>query len=57
MSFYALDGVLALVSGEMFSVAFHAWAFYGMLGGLKALNQLEARGAQEPVAVAIRPAA
>jgi len=57
MSFYALDALLALVSGEILSVAFHAWAFFGILRGLKALSQLAASEVQEPAAVALRQAA
>ena len=39
---YGLDGLLFVLVSDWLSIAFHAWAFFGVLSGLKATNQLAA---------------
>ena len=51
MILYALDGLLLALLTVWFSVAFHAFALFGLYGGLKALTDLR-KTASLPAAVA-----
>jgi hypothetical protein len=42
MILYALDGLLFLLAADFFSLAFHAFALFGIYGGFKACGQLKA---------------
>lgn len=41
MVLYALDGLIFLLVGDFFSIAFHGFALFCIFGGLKALKQLK----------------
>ena len=41
MVLYAIDGVILLLFKDFFGAAFHAWALFGIWGGLKSINELK----------------
>ena len=41
MILYLLDGILLLLFKDYLGAAFHAWALFGIWGGLKALTELK----------------
>ena len=41
MVLYAIDGVILVLFKDFFGAAFHAWALFGIWGGLKSINELK----------------
>ena len=41
MVLYGLDGLIYLAIGDLFPVAFHAFALWGIFRGYKAMKELE----------------
>ena len=52
MVFYALDGLLFLLVGDLLSLGFHAFALFCIFGGYSSLKKLRALQAQAGAAVA-----
>jgi hypothetical protein len=50
IGFYFLDGIIVLLLGDFFMVAFHAFALYGLIRGFLATRELKASQQAVPVA-------
>ena len=42
MILYGLDGLIFIGVGDLLSIGFHVFALFGLFGGLKALNEIDA---------------
>jgi hypothetical protein len=48
MALYAMDGLIFLLVQDYFSLGFHAFALWGIYGGLRALNEIRAAEMGQP---------